>query len=128
LIQVDKDPAAAEWVDGVVSGRVRGIAPELIYLEIGNAVAAHLRAGFMGVQDARRTMRVALEVPLRTVSSAPLVAEAFDRTLAQELSVYDACYLVLAEAADAVLVTADKSLAQRAARSALLPGAGPPAG
>jgi predicted nucleic acid-binding protein len=104
------------------------MAPELIYLEIGNAVAAHLRAGYMGVQDARRTMRVTLDIPLRTVSSPPLVAEAFDRALEEELSVNDACYLVLAEAADAVLVTADKSLAQRAPRSALLPGAGPPAG
>jgi predicted nucleic acid-binding protein len=78
------------------------------------------------VGDARRTLRVALDLPLRTVSLGPLVEEAFERSLALGLSVYDACYLVLAEAADAVLVTADKGLAQRAPRSALLPGTSPP--
>jgi predicted nucleic acid-binding protein len=46
--------------------------------------------------------------------------------LARRVSAYDACYLVLAEAANAVLVTADRALADLAPRSALLPYDGPP--
>ena len=37
-----------------------------------------------------------------------------------DLSVYDACYVVLAEAADAVLVTADRRLAEAYDRVELL--------
>ena len=40
--------------------------------------------------------------------------------ISQGLSVYDACYAVLAEAEDAVLVTADRRLAAAATRAELV--------
>jgi predicted nucleic acid-binding protein len=40
--------------------------------------------------------------------------------LSSELSVYDACYAVLAEAEDAVLVTADRRLAAAVTEAELL--------
>ena len=41
-------------------------------------------------------------------------------SLVQQLSVYDACYVVLAEALDAPLVTADRRLAEATANAVLL--------
>jgi predicted nucleic acid-binding protein len=42
------------------------------------------------------------------------------RALETGLSAYDACYLVLADAADATLVTADRRLADAAAKAELI--------
>jgi predicted nucleic acid-binding protein len=45
---------------------------------------------------------------------------AFSAALEHDLSVYDACYLVLAEAAEAILVTSDADLAAASSRVELL--------
>jgi predicted nucleic acid-binding protein len=61
-----------------------------------------------------------LRLPLAAVSTKELVSEATALSSARGLSVYDACYAVLAEANDAVLVTADSKLAAACAQSELL--------
>jgi predicted nucleic acid-binding protein len=53
-----------------------------------------------------------LELPLAVRPARDLVPAALVRGLQLELTVYDAAYVVLAEAAGAVLVTADRELAQ----------------
>ena len=72
-------------------------------------------------------MRLILEVPLRVVSLRSLAVDAL--TLAREigLSVYDATYVLLAEATGSTLVTADRRLATAVERVALIPDDGPPA-
>jgi predicted nucleic acid-binding protein len=59
-------------------------------------------------------------LPLESRSVRPLAALALDRALSTGLSAYDACYLVLAEAADATLVTADVRLAAAAGKAELI--------
>ena len=49
-----------------------------------------------------------------------IVAEALVTAASRDLSVYDACYAVVAEANDAPLVTADRKLAAACARAELL--------
>lgn len=49
-----------------------------------------------------------------------LLALALDRAMASDLSVYDACYVVLADALGATLVTADHTLAAAAGRAELI--------
>ena len=59
-------------------------------------------------------------LPLRVHRHAPFAAEALERALALGISGYDAFYVVLAEATDAVLVTADRRLAEAYDRVELL--------
>jgi predicted nucleic acid-binding protein len=49
-----------------------------------------------------------------------LAALALDRAVVGDLSVYDACYVVLADALGATLVTADRTLAAAAGRAELI--------
>jgi predicted nucleic acid-binding protein len=49
-----------------------------------------------------------------------LAAPALDRAIASDLSVYDAYYVVLADALGATLVTADRTLAAAAASAELI--------
>jgi predicted nucleic acid-binding protein len=60
-------------------------------------------------------------LPFRVASLRSLAADALERALELGLSVYDACYVVLADAADATFVTADRRLAAAVSRAAVLP-------
>jgi predicted nucleic acid-binding protein len=109
-----------------VDGRVEALAPELVFAEVANALAVSTRGRKIGAADARDALRATIALPLRAVPLRLLSAPALERALAERISVYDACYLELAEAAGATLVTADRRLARATTRSALLPKAGPP--
>jgi predicted nucleic acid-binding protein len=102
------------------------VAPQLVYAEVANALAVSARARKISVAKARDVLRATIALPVRTVSLRLLSTPALERALAARISVYDACYLELAEAAGATLVTADRRLARAATRSALLPKVGPP--
>lgn len=80
----------------------------------------------LGQDDARSVLEVVTVLPFAVISLPLLVRAALDLALARGLTAYDACYAVLAEATDAVLVTADVRLAAAVPRSALLPAAAPP--
>jgi len=61
-----------------------------------------------------------LRMPLGVVSTKELVQDALAIAAARGLSAYDACYVALAEANSAPLVTADRKLAAACARAELL--------
>ena len=60
-------------------------------------------------------------MPLDARPLAPLIASAFALSYDRGLSVYDGCYLALANAERATLVTADRRLAGAAQDVLLLP-------
>jgi predicted nucleic acid-binding protein len=101
-------------------GRVRAISPALCYSEIANAYVQHVRRQLVDLDDARRSLRAAVRLPLDVRSNRSLCAAAAAVAVHTGLSAYDAHYLALAEAEDAVLVTADRRLAEGASRSVLL--------
>jgi predicted nucleic acid-binding protein len=105
---------------------VRGVAPDLVYAEVANALLSYVRGRELTSVDAQTALRLILEVPLRTVSLRTLAPDAL--ALAEEigLSVYDATYALLARATGGTLVTADRRLAEAADAVALLPEDGPP--
>ncbi len=91
------------------------IAPDLILAEVGNAAWKAVRSGMMLPEQfdhAAARLPVAFDelVPLAGLSRrAAAIALALDHP------VYDCCYLAVAEARDAPLVTADRRLLRRLA-------------
>ena len=63
----------------------------------------------------------ALQLPIASEPTEVLALGALPRALAAGMSGYDALYLVLADATDATLVTADRRLAEAASRAELIP-------
>jgi len=61
-----------------------------------------------------------LDLRIQLVPSAPLAPLALDVGLELGLSVYDAAYVIVAEAANATLVTADKRIAAAYAGAELI--------
>jgi predicted nucleic acid-binding protein len=122
----ENDSAGAAWIEAVVAGHIRGLVPELAFAEVANALAVSVRARDVRTDQAHGALNRVLGLPLDVVRLNLLIREALRRALASRISVYDACYLVAADAFDAVLVTADRRLARAARKSALLPKVGPP--
>ncbi len=93
--------------------RLRGerlTAPELVDLEVISVWRRQARAGAL---DARRAALADLTgLPLRRAAHRPLLARCWE--LCDNLTVYDAAYVALAEALDVTLLTGDGWLARAA--------------
>lgn len=111
---------ALEWIAQVSSGESDGVAPDLLWLEVANAFAGYVRQGRLSLEEAQRALSAVLRLPLQTTPSTDLAGASFGVALERGLSVYDACYAVVAEAEQAVLVTADRGLAGAARASELV--------
>ena len=111
---------ALEWIAQVSSGESDGVAPDLLWLEVANAFAGYVRQGRLSLEEAQLALSAVLRLPLQTTPSTDLAAASFGVALERGLSVYDACYAVVAEAEQAVLVTADRGLAGAARASELV--------
>lgn len=120
------DTAAEAWLASVAAGDVEGFVPDLVFAEAANAFRGYVLGGALADDEARAKVALLGELPLKVASLRSLALDAFATALERDLSVYDACYVVLTDAADAVLVTADRRLARAATRASLLPDAGPP--
>ena len=72
------------------------------------------------LEEAKRIVdtHLAVDADARPVES--LVEGAWELALVRSLTVYDACYVVLAEALDVPLVTADRRLAEATPSAVLL--------
>jgi predicted nucleic acid-binding protein len=92
----------------------------LVYAEIGNALLVEQRAGLLPASELASALNEIMRLPLAVVPIRALIGDALAIASARALSAYDACYVALAEANDAVLVTADRKLAAATTRSALI--------
>ena len=116
---VDSSPAARAWtarLDRDVSGHV----PDLLWAEVASALRRYVHTGAMTRRHAHEVLACALGLRLAVRPLRGLAALALDRAVAGDLSVYDACYVVLADALGATLVTADRTLAAAAGRAELI--------
>ena len=94
-------------------GRLRGerlSAPELVDLEVASVLRRQVRGG--RVDDRRAILALAdlAALPLRRAPHRPLLARCWE--LRDNLSIYDAAYVALAEALEVILLTADQRLAR----------------
>jgi len=93
--------------------RLRGqslAAPELIDLETTSVIRRQSRAGHLDLRRAGLALTDLVELPLRRAPHRPLLARCWE--LRENLTVYDAAYVALAEILDVVLLTADGRLAK----------------
>jgi len=103
--------------DGTVGdtarARLRGRAldaPELIDLETASVIRRALRAGRIDGRRGELALAALVRLPLRRAPHRPLLDRCWE--LRENLSVYDAAYVALAERLDALLLTADARLAK----------------
>jgi predicted nucleic acid-binding protein len=101
-------------------GRVRGISAELCYSEIANAYVQNVRRQLIEPGEAQRSLLDVVRLPLDVRSNRTLCEPSARVAVQAGLTAYDAHYLALAEAENAVLVTADRALAETATRGVLL--------
>ena len=105
---------ADDGTDGdIARGRLRGqelAAPELIDLEVVSVLRRQLSVGRLDARRAGLALDDLLELPIRRVSHRALLRRCWQ--LRDNLSVYDAAYVALAEALDTPLLTADARLAK----------------
>ena len=121
-----EEPAAVEWARAVQQGSVHAVVPDLVYAEAANALSNYAWAGMLSAVEAEDALEYVLDLPLESRSLRLLARQALAISLTRGVSAYDGCYLALAIGHDAVLVTADRRLAEQAERSVRLPEQGPP--
>lgn len=83
-------------------------APDLLPVEVANALWKKVRAGDMKLSDARRAVEQISEPPIELFDSAALLETAFDIAHKYDRAVYDCLYLTLAVELGVQLVAADR--------------------
>lgn len=117
---VNRTPEAVDWLERIGREEVQAACPSLLYAEVGNSVLRLHRAGELTARAAQRVLDRTLAAPFDAEPVELLVLHAWSVAAKRGLSIYDACYVVLAEARDAVLVTADRRLAEATANAVLI--------
>jgi predicted nucleic acid-binding protein len=98
-----------------------GAAPELLFAESAKALVLYVRAGTLTPVQAARGLSFVFSSGITFEPLRALVLPALECSIRHGISAYDAFYLALAEQAGALLVTADRRLAELATRSELVP-------
>ncbi|MEO7195707.1 MAG: type II toxin-antitoxin system VapC family toxin [Pseudonocardiaceae bacterium] len=81
----------------------------MIDLEVQSVLRSGVRHGFLDERRARQAWTDLASMPLQRVSHRPLLHRAWE--LRDNVTTYDAAYVVLAEILGATLLTADSTLA-----------------
>ena len=97
---------AQDWLERVGTGAAL-VVPDLIWIEIANAVKRRLVAQRVTVEDADAILECIAKFPAESRPLKELLPAAWALARSTRLSAYDACYLALAAAAKATLVTFD---------------------
>jgi predicted nucleic acid-binding protein len=111
---IGRDPAAQDRFRGEVAW------PTHLYVEVAHTLHRLHRNDRISHDRAFAALNALLTFPADVHPVESLLRGAWNTALATGLSVYDACYLVLAEALDAPLVTADRRLAAATPNAVLL--------
>jgi predicted nucleic acid-binding protein len=117
---LEREASAVEWVRRAMRREISVAVPDLVFAEVGNVLSRYTRDATLSLDGALRRVSLVLRIPLEVRELRILIAPAVGVASSRGLSVYDACYAVLAEAQDAVLVTADRRLAAAVARAELV--------
>jgi predicted nucleic acid-binding protein len=86
--------------------------PDLFYIECANILLKYTRRFGRSLADSQADLADLNGLMLKVTSTGDLMEKALTLAHEKNLSVYDACYAVLAQDLDLPLVTADAPLAQ----------------
>lgn len=103
-----RSEAAAEVSDRLFRPTETLHAPQLIDLEVAQALRRHERFGDLSVERGREAIEDLAQFPVERYLHVPLLPRIWE--LRDNASAYDAIYLALAEALDAPLLTCDRAL------------------
>jgi predicted nucleic acid-binding protein len=117
---VPLEASAVEWVRRAIWGEVSVSVPELVFAEVGDALYGYAKTTTITLDGALKRLAFVLRMPLEVRGLETVVEAATGFAISRGLTVYDACYAVLAEAEDAVLVTADRGLAAAVPRAEVI--------
>ncbi len=118
MLVVDASVVATALTDDDRDGdaardRLRGehlAAPELVDLEVTSVLRRLVRSGHLPLRRADLALGDLADLPVHRAPHRPLLPRCW--ALRDSVTVYDAAYVVLAEAYDAVLLTADARLSR----------------
>lgn len=117
---VDRSPTAVDWIRRAEAGEVQAVVPDLVFAECAHALLRYVRGLAFEPRIALEKIEVVTALRLEVRPLRPLIGAAFAVAVQRRLSLYDGCYLALAEAEQAVLVTADRRLAAAATNAELV--------
>ncbi|MDA8436757.1 MAG: type II toxin-antitoxin system VapC family toxin [Actinomycetales bacterium] len=100
----DGDLARARLRGGVLA------APELVDVEVASVLRRQNLAGAIDARRADLALADLAALPLQRAPHLPLLPRCWE--LRENLTVYDAAYVALAEALEATLITGDRRLAR----------------
>jgi predicted nucleic acid-binding protein len=106
-VVADDGPDGQRFRDHLRGEAVAG--PDLLRIEVTSVLRRHAHAGRLTVDQATAAVHDVLDFPISVFPTEPLLQRVWD--LRDNLSLYDACYVALAEALDTPLLTADRRLA-----------------
>jgi predicted nucleic acid-binding protein len=89
--------------------------PDLFYKESANIFWKYVRRAGLPPDDARRSLRNLISLPLTVVPGTDLVLYALDLAVDHDITAYDASYVALAHDLRLPLVTADRKLLRKLA-------------
>lgn len=98
-----------ESISAQLSGVTEVHAPHLLDIELASSLRRGVALGTLTGERARQALDDLRAMRVRRYWHVPLLARIWD--FRQNFSAYDACYLALAEALDATLLTCHKALA-----------------
>jgi predicted nucleic acid-binding protein len=117
VIVVDASVLATALGDDGADGdraraRLRGerlSAPEIVDLEVASVWRRQMKAGLIDSRRSQLALADLSAIPLHRASHQPLLARCWE--LRDNLTIYDAVYVALAEAVNVLLLTGDRRLA-----------------
>jgi len=118
VLVVDASVLAVALADDGADGecarsRLRGetlSAPELLDLEVLSVIRRQALAGTVDARRAKSALADLTDIPIRRIPHLPLLARCWE--LRENLTVYDAAYVALAETLGVDLLTGDRRLAR----------------
>lgn len=112
--------ALSDVADGLLTdiqaGRVRVVAPDSIFAEMGHALRRHLLAGRLQGSECHALMARFVATPIPTVPTRRLAEDAMRLTVAEKRPFYDALYVALAIREDLKVLTVDGGMIESFAK------------